>query len=157
MPAVMNPHQTGQERTKERSPVQKVCILVGAILVMIGLSGVLMPGLLGMHLSMLHNFAHILSGSLALWVGFSAPRKAFSYSLIFGGIYCFLGIIGFLYGEPGYPTVGNMEADQNLFKVAPNFLELGTMDHIAHLIIGSFLLFTAYTFRKDRIYRSHKK
>jgi hypothetical protein len=67
-----------------------------------------------------------------------------------------VGIMGFLFGVPGYPTVGNMEADQNLVRIIPDILEMGTMDHIMHFLIGTFLLFTAYTFRKERNSRNKK-
>ncbi len=150
MTRVMKPSSLDQHSVVYRSPSQRVCLTLGLIFIMIGFVGVLMPGFLGMHLSMMHNFIHITSGILALWFGYKSLNSAISYCIGFGAIYGLLGIAGYIMGEPGYPRVGNMEADQNLFRVIPNILELGTMDHVVHILIGSFLLFTAYTFRREK-------
>jgi uncharacterized membrane protein HdeD (DUF308 family) len=156
MPAVLNPQQSTQNKITEKTATQRACITLGSILIMMGLAGVLIPGLMRMHLSMLHNLVHILSGVFAISFGLSTSRKAFNYCLIAGAFYGLLGIFGFLVGSPGYPTVGNLEADQNLVNIIPNFLEFGTMDHILHFLIGGFLLFTAYSFRKEKDARAQK-
>lgn len=155
MPTVMNPHQA--HFSSQRSGPQKICLGMGFALIVVGLMGVIVPGLLGMHLSMLHNLIHIFSGALALWCGFTAANRAFNYCLGFGSLYALLGVVGFILGEPGYPAMGHLEADQNLFRMIPNFLEFGSMDHVVHLLIGSFLLFSAYTFRKDRSFYSRDR
>lgn len=155
MPTVMNPHRA--HFATDRSGPQKICLGMGFAFIVIGLMGVILPGILGMHLSMLHNLIHILSGALALWCGFTAPNRAYNFCLGFGAVYGLLGIAGFVMGEPGYPAMGHMEADQNLFRIIPNFLEFGTMDHVVHLLIGSFLLFTAFTFRKDRKFYTRER
>lgn len=149
MPTMMNHHNIIHHREADRIPPQTICIVLGITFILIGFVGVLMPRLLGMHLSMLHNLLQIISGSIALWCGFTSSNRAILYSLLFGAGYGFLGIAGFVFGVPGYPGFGNMEADQNLFVIIPNFLELGTMDHIIYLLIGTFLLLTAFTFRKE--------
>lgn len=154
MPIVMNPRHVTHHETTKRSTPQKVCISLGVAFIIIGFVGVLMPGLLGMHLSMVHNLVHIVSGAVALWAGYANTNRAIGFCLWGGAVYGFLGIAGFVLGEPGYPGVGNMEADQNLFRVIPEVLEFGTMDHIVHLLISTFLLFTAFTFRKDRTKRN---
>jgi len=104
-----------------------------------------------MHLSIIHNAIYIGSGAIALWSGISNSRRAINYCIAFGTAYGFLGIAGFVLGEPGYPGVGNLEADQNLFRLIPNILEQGSMDHIVHMLISAFLIYTAYTFRKDKV------
>ena len=154
MARVMKPSSLHQHSIVYRSPGQRVCLGLGLILIVIGFVGVLMPGFLRMHLSMMHNFMHIMSGALALWCGYTSSNRSIAYSIGFGAIYGLLGIAGYVVGSPGYPGVGNMEADQNLFRVIPNILEFGTMDHVAHILIGSFLLFTAYTFRREKKNRS---
>ena len=150
MPTVMNHRNFPHRVSAVRTPTQKVCLVLGSVFIVIGFIGVLMPGLIGMHLSMQHNLIHIGSGAIALWSGYTSSNRAMAYSIGFGAIYGLLGVAGYVLGVPGYPGVGNMEADQNLFRVIPNVLELGTMDHIVHLLIGTFLLFTAYTFRKEK-------
>ncbi len=154
MARVMKSNSLHQHSIVYRSPGQKVCVGLGLMLIAIGFVGVLMPGFLGMHLSMMHNFIHITSGALGLWCGYTSSKRSIAYCIGFGAIYGFLGIAGYIMGSPGYPGVGNMEADQNLFRVIPNILELGTMDHVAHILMGSFLLFTAYSFRKEKKNRS---
>lgn len=150
MPTVMNPHHVPHHHIAFRTTPQKICIAIGIALIIVGFMGVILPGMLAMHLSMVHNFIHIASGAVALWCGYSTSNRSILFCIFFGAVYAFLGVIGFILGEPGYPGVGHMEADQNLFRILPNVLELGTIDHIVHLLIGAFLLFTAYTFRKDR-------
>ena len=66
-----------------------------------------------------------------------------------------LGIAGFVMGEPGYPGVGYMEADQNLFRIIPDYLEFGSIDHLFHLLVGTFFIYSAYTFRNER--RAYRK
>lgn len=116
---------------------QKVCITLGVFFVLAGLGGIAMPGMLGMHLSMTHNLIHLISGVLALWVGYADDsRKAYIFCMAFGCVYGLLGLSGFAFGRPGFPGVGHMEADQNLLRIIPNVLELGTADHIVHVLLG---------------------
>ena len=150
MPTVMKPQHYTHRGTTFRTTLQKVCISMGVAFIVIGFLGVLLPGFLGMHLSMAHNLFYIVSGAIALWSGYSSINRSMAYAIGFGAIFGLLGIAGYVFGEPGYPGVGNMEADQSLFRMIPNVLEFGTMDHIVQLLISAFLLFTAYTFRKER-------
>jgi hypothetical protein len=133
----------------QRTPVQKVCLGIGVIFIVIGLAGILMPGLMGMHLSITHDLIHLASGALALWVGSSRyPSRAYAYCIAFGSVYGLLGLAGFFLGTPGYPGVGHMEADQNLLRIIPNVFELGTIDHIFHIMLSAVLLFTAYAWKR---------
>ena len=150
MPIVMNPHHTSHPTTTDRTPPQKVAVTMGIAFSALGLFGIIVPGFMNMHLSLSHNLIHLISGALALWCGYTNQNRAYNFCLGFGAVYGLLGILGFLVGEPGYPSVGHLEADQNLFRAIPDVLEFGTMDHLVHLFIAAFLLFTAYTFRKDR-------
>lgn len=150
MPIVLNPQHMPRHTTTDRTPPQRVAITMGIALCAIGVIGIIVPSFMNMHLSNGLNLIHLLTGGLALWCGLSLPRRAFNFCLGAGFGYGLLGILGFLIGEPGYPSVGHREADQNLFRAIPDVLELGTTDHLIHLFISAFLLFTAYTFRKDR-------
>lgn len=149
MPTIMNRHHVSPQES-ERSAPQKVAISMGIAFLLIGVVGVVLPGFVGMHLSVAHNLVHIFSGILALWCGYTRPKRAYNFCLWFGAFYGLLGIAGYLMGVPGFPVAGNMDADQNLFRVIPNVLEFGTMDHIVHLLIATFLIMTAYTFRKEK-------
>lgn len=139
----------GHHMISHRSPVQKVCITIGVIFCVTGVMGIIMPGFMGFHLSMAHNLIHLASGALALWCGYAEnAKRAYNFCLGFGAVYGLLGIVGFIAGEPGYPSVGHMEADQYLLRIIPNVLEFGSNDHVLHLVIGGFLLFTAYNWRR---------
>lgn len=155
MATVMNT-QHGGHRTRPafatRSSIQKACIVLGAGFVLIGVAGIVMPGFMAMHLSMAHNLIHIVSGAVALTVGYADDsRKAYTFAVIFGVVYGLLGILGFVIGQPGYPGVGHMEADQNLLRVIPNVLEFGTMDHSIHLILSAAFLSSAYVWKKRNL------
>jgi hypothetical protein len=150
MAYVMNPKHMDQRRGTYKSGTQKVCIGMGIVFILIGLVGIMMPGFMGMHLSMAHDLIHLASGALALWAGSTTDQRAFNFCLIFGGVYGLLGVVGFIIGEPGYPGVGHMHADQNLFRLVPNVLEFGTVDHVVHLAISGIFLITAYVWRRDR-------
>jgi len=148
MATVMNSHHS-HHLTSPRTMTQKVCIGLGIAFVLAGLGGLVMPGMLGMHLSLLHNLIHLASGALALICGYSDdPKKAYNFSVGFGIVYGILGLAGFVFGEPGYPGVGHMEADNYLLRVIPNALEFGTADHAVHIIIAAAFLLTAYAWKK---------
>jgi uncharacterized membrane protein HdeD (DUF308 family) len=155
MGAVMNTHHGGH-RTRPafaaRSSIQKACIVLGAAFVLVGLAGIFMPGLMAMHLSMAHNLIHLVSGAMALAFGYADDsRRAYTFAVAFGVVYGLLGILGFVVGQPGYPGVGHMEADQNLLRVIPNVLEFGTMDHSVHMIISAAFLLSAYAWKKKHL------
>lgn len=135
-----------------RTMTQRVCITLGYFFVAVGLLGIVVPGFIGMHLSMSHNFIHLFSGVLALWAGYAdESRKAYNFCIGFGAFYGILGVAGFVFGEPGYPGVGHMEADENLLRIVPNVLELGSSDHIVHIVLSGVFLITAYAFRQSRV------
>jgi hypothetical protein len=118
------------------------------VFILLGVLGIVMPGFIGMHLSMAHNLVHLITGALALWVGYSEdPGKSYTFSIAFGAIYGVLGLAGFLIGQPGYPGVGHMAADQNLLRVIPNVLEFGTMDHGIHILLSAFFLVGAFAWK----------
>jgi hypothetical protein len=144
MATVMNQHRPRQ-LSSHTTTTQKVCIGMGVLFILLGLIGIIMPGFLGMHLSLIHDFIHLASGALALWCGYAeSTTKAYNFSLGFGVFYGLLGLSGLLFGEPGYPGVGHMEADESLLRIIPNVLEFGTVDHTIHVFISGVFLTTAY-------------
>lgn len=117
--------------------------VLGIAFLLVGLLGFVAPHLLGAHLSPVHNLVHIVSGVVALYFGLAGTLSgARLFDLIFGAVYLLLGVIGFLLGSPAVPTLGTpgMAADTRLFRLIPGALELGTADHIIHILLGLVFL-----------------
>ena len=120
-----------------------VATILGAAFLLVGLLGFVVPGLLGTHLSMTHNVVHLVSGALSLYLGLKGTLSAARlFCLVFGAVYGLLGIAGFLAGGPGTvsPGMPGMESDDFLLKVIPGMLELGTADHILHIVLGAIYI-----------------
>jgi hypothetical protein len=124
---------------------QKVCIYIGVFFIIAGLGGVIMPGFLGMHLSLVHNVIHLSAGALAIWSGYAEdPKRSYVYCFSFGLLFEVLGLVGFVFGSPGFPAVGNLESDDYLLRIVPNVLEMGSSDHVLHIALGAILLVSSF-------------
>lgn len=130
--------------------------IMGVVFLLAGIVGFISNDLLGFHLSPFHNAGvHILSGVIALYFGFSGTMQgARIFDLVFGVIYAMIGVAGFLLGSNQSPSTGIPgPADPRLWKFLPNFLELGTSDHILHIVLGLIFvvggLMTKVTVAKD--------
>lgn len=148
MPAVMN-HPHLREISTPRTGLQKVCIVMGVAFLVLGVLGAVMPGMFGMHLSVAHNLIHLISGAIAVWFGFSAEsHRAHNLSMVFGVAFGVLAVAGYMIGNPGYPSLGNLDADQHLWRVIPSVLEFGTVDHVLHLVFSAVFLTSALVWRR---------
>jgi hypothetical protein len=146
MATLMNRHSPS---VLTKTSAQKVCISLGVVFIAAGLIGIVVPDLIGMHLSLTHNILHLGSGAISLWVGYGEePRKAYMFSLVFGIAYALMGIAGFVFGTEGYSILGARVTDQNLFRIIPDILEFGTMDHLVHMIFGFTLCASAFIWKK---------
>ena len=127
--------------------------ILGAVFILVGLIGFIMPGFLGTHLSLAHNLVHLISGALALYFGFSGSlASARLFCIIFGIVYGLLGVCGFLLGSAQASTIPGMAGmgiDNRLFKVLPGTLEFGTMDHIVHILLGVLFLIGGFLTKAD--------
>ncbi len=120
-----------------------ISTVLGIVFILVGIVGFIMPTFLGTHLSLAHNLVHIISGALALYFGLAGSLSAARlFCLVFGAVYLLLGVCGFLLGAPGTPSGGmaSMGADSRLLTVIPGQLELGTMDHLVHVLLGLVFL-----------------
>jgi len=109
----------------------KICTILGAVFLLVGVLGFVMPDLLGAHLSTVHNIVHLVSGALALYFGLKGSASgAKTFCLVFGVVYLLLGIAGFVAGTG---------ADRML-DVLPGQLMLGTVDHCIHVLLGIVFL-----------------
>jgi len=103
-----------------------VCKLLGLVLLLVGLLGFThMLDPLGAHVGPAHashNLIHIVSGVLALYLGFAgSPSAARTFCLVFGIVYLGLGLVGLMKGN----------LDITALK-----LVLGHVDHLIHVVVG---------------------
>lgn len=134
-----------------------IATIMGVVFLLVGIVGFVAPGVGGFHLSTAHNLIHIISGAASLYFGLAGTLSgARLFCIVFGIVYGLLGVAGFLLGAPGTPAMPGMAADARLFKVIPGTLELGTSDHLFHIVlaliflIGGFLTKAAYDSGTDR-------
>jgi hypothetical protein len=116
-----------------------VCKILGVVFVLVGLCGFAAPGLLGAHLSPVHNVVHIVSGLIALYFGFAGTLSgAKAFSLVFGVVYLALGVLGLALGA----------GEDRMWMAGP--LHLGKVDHFIHVLLGIvFLAGGLFTKRVD--------
>ena len=62
------------------------------------------------------------------------------FDIIFGVVYLLLGVVGFVAGGQGTTTLPGMSPDSHLLILLPGVLELGTMDHAVHILLGLVFL-----------------
>jgi len=106
-----------------------VCKILGVVFLLVGVAGFAAPTLLNAHLSPVHNLVHIVSGVIALYLGFAGSLSAAKmFCLVFGVVYLGLGILGMTMGTG---------ADKMLM-IGP--LHLGTVDHGIHILLGVLFL-----------------
>ena len=106
-----------------------VCKVLGVVFVLVGLCGFAAPGLLGAHLSTPHNLIHIVSGLIALYLGFAGTLSAAkTFCLVFGLVYLALGILGLVLGT----------GTDRMWMLGP--LHFGTSDHAIHVLLGIVFL-----------------
>lgn len=129
-----------QGALERKTFAQETSVFVGTTVVVLGFLGHVVDNLLGMHLSYSHNIIHLVAGALLVLFGFKSERQAKKCSLIVGSFFAVLGVLGFIVGTPGMPTVGNIVRDDSLWLISPEHLELGSRDHVVHLVIAVALI-----------------
>ncbi|MCI0664354.1 MAG: DUF4383 domain-containing protein [Acidobacteria bacterium] len=113
-----------------------ICKIFGAVLLVVGIVGFFMHDLLGLHLTMIHNVVHILTGLVALYFGVSgSDSSARTFSQVFGAIYALLGIVGFV--------MPNIIATVIQFHESTGSDTL-IMDNIVHLLVGAVFLIVGF-------------
>jgi hypothetical protein len=106
-----------------------VCKILGVVFLLVGVAGFAAPNLLGAHLSTPHNVVHIVSGAIALYLGFAGTLSAAKiFCLVFGLVYLGLAVMGIAFGEG---------ADR-MWMLGP--LHFGQADHFIHGILGLVFL-----------------
>ena len=134
----------------------KIATGLGVGFLMVGVIGFVMPSLIGMHLSTVHSIVHLATGAVSLWLGLKgSPDAAKTFCVVFGAVYLLLGIAGFMLGVDAAPsaTVPGPH-DAKLLRVIPGALELGSRDHIVHILLGAIYLVGGLATRSLRAART---
>lgn len=117
-----------------------ICKILGVAFLLIGIIGFVAPGLGGFHLSLSHNVIHLVSGALALYFGLKGTlAQARLFCIVFGIVYGLLGIAGYLLGsgmQHTIPGITHSGTDTNLLQVIAGQLELASIDHGLHVLLG---------------------
>ncbi|MBI4664238.1 MAG: hypothetical protein HY735_36040 [Verrucomicrobia bacterium] len=110
--------------------VTKTTTFGGALLIVAGLLGFIVPGLMGLHLSAAHNLLFLASGAAAIYSGLLTTEAAGRiFCTVFGAFYGLLGLVGL--------AAGGLS---NTITIIPGTLVLGIIDHLVHLILGAVFL-----------------
>ncbi len=121
-----------------------IATILGAAFILVGLLGFVAPGMMGMHLTLVHNLVHLISGAIALYLGLKGTLAAArTFCIVFGAVYALLGVAGYLFGSDAAHTVnvaGHGATDSSLLKVLPGNLELAAPEHGLHILLGIIFL-----------------
>ena len=131
----------------------RVATILGIGFLLVGILGFVVPGFLGAHLSLAHNLVHIISGAVSLYLGLKgSPQAAKTFCIVFGAVYLLLGIAGFVAGTDNTTVSTGIPhgTDTKILKVIPGYLELGTIDHAIHVILGAAFLIGGFATRTVR-------
>lgn len=129
--------------------IQKVCIGIGCLMMVVALLGAFFPGGELFPHSMLSIMSYFALGLILLAGGVSKRKiRARNAALGVGVLMLLLGLGGFLFGAEGIPTHGRFRVDDKLFVLVPGVFEFETLNHMMHLLLGTFLLTTSYIEKK---------
>lgn len=121
-----------------------IATILGVAFLVVGVLGFIAPGLAGFHLSLAHNLVHIISGALALYFGLKGTLAAARlFCIVFGIVYGLLGVVGYALGTDRQHTLAGVShggTDSNLLQVIAGQLELASMDHGLHVLLGLVFL-----------------
>jgi hypothetical protein len=124
--------------------VKKIALWLGVGFLLVGLAGFAAPTLFGAHLSVAHNLVHLVTGAVSLWFGTRGTLAgARAFALAFGAVYVLLGVAGFVFGTTTGVSFQSTTSETNLLRVIPGVLELGTSDHVIHILLGGVYLVAA--------------
>ena len=117
-----------------------VATVMGVVFLLVGIVGLLgiADNMMGFHLSGAHDLVHLVTGAASLYFGLRGTLSAARmFCIAFGAVYALLGIAGFLFGTDQPSTMPGMDmGNTRLLKIIPGTLELGTVDHAFHILVG---------------------
>jgi hypothetical protein len=105
---------------------------MGVVLVLVGILGFANPRLLGMHLTPMHDVIHLVSGTVAVYLGINGSRSSVrSFCLVFGGMYLSLAVLGMVAPDVVSAMIGH-DAHVNPHALMP--------DNVVHFFLGGMFL-----------------
>lgn len=117
---------TALSQVQKKHLTLTISVALGSTLIVLGLAGVLLSELWGLHLTPLHSLILNLSGAFTIWgVTTEDPRKAYYVCLM----------LGIFFAIP-------KEA------IAPRLLEFGTVDHLIHLLLAACFFSLALSWKR---------
>lgn len=154
-------HTTPPEPMKRKHKTQIISMIVGFFLVVIGLSGMLFSGFAGLHMNVLYSMIIAISGGILFYNGGfkNNSHRAYVCCLVFAIFFGLHALAGWIFGQPGIPTIGFVAPDPKLLQIIPNFHELGKHDHILNTILALVLMGGAIDWKRRHrgYYERHHK
>ena len=135
--------------------IKTVLIFMGVVFILIGLVGFVSNNFLGTHLTPVHNVIHLVSGAASLYLGLKGTVEAARlFGFGFGAVYLLLGVVGYFLGASHKstelpPAAQQGGVNEDMFRLIPGYLELGTMDHLVHVVFGLVFIIAAALTRGD--------
>jgi hypothetical protein len=135
--------------------IKTVLVLMGVAFILIGLVGFVSDNFAGTHLTLAHNLIHLVSGAASLYLGLKGSISAAKiFGFAFGTVYLLLGVGGYWLGMHSATTLPASTAEgynEHMFRVIPGVLELCSMDHLLHIIIGLVFIIAAALTRANLV------
>ncbi len=117
-------------------------LLIGVVFIAVGLLGFVDNPIIGdsddaiFHADTLHNWVHIISGSLLALVALATPASASMVLMVFGVVYALIGIVGFV-------SIGS----DGMGKIL-GFLHVNGADNFLHIALGVIIFVSGLASRK---------
>lgn len=117
-------------------------LAIGAVFIAVGLLGFVDNPIIGdsenaiFHADTLHNWVHIISGLLLVFVAMATPASAAMVLIVFGVVYALIGVVGFI-------AIGT----EGMGKVL-GFLHVNGADNFLHVGLGLVILLAGIATRR---------
>lgn len=118
------------------------------VLMMVGGLGLVWPTFLSLNLSIMHCLVLAGSGAISAYAVITQDKRKTFLIYISLAVFFFLHtVLGWLLGGSGEPRFAFYTHEQ-LDRLAPGFLELATIDHVVHGVLGLLFLTEAFVWKE---------
>lgn len=151
-----NLHSPGEGKPKNST--QMISLFVGALLFILGLSGILFSNFAGLLLSPIYSTIIAASGVILFYNGYkNRSRDAFIACLVFTIFFGLHALAGWTLGTEGVPRIGYATPDSHWLVIIPNLHELGRNDHILNTVLSLVLLGGTIDWWRRHTEKGHRK